>query len=273
MVPYGGRAMMFETMRSFVILVTGLLIAGCGRAELLAESRTGADGGPQGASGYDATTEAAVDARSVATACIPGQSVACVGPGGCSSNQVCNGVGSGYGPCDCAQTEASIPAVCVPGQAIVCASSGGCSSNQVCNDAGSGYGPCVCAPCVPGQAVACVGPGGCLSDQVCNAAGTGYGGCTCSDSDGAIRVCVPGQSIACTGQGGCFANQICNSDGTAYGPCGCSDGGSVECQMAADCASLLGPPPPECVTCPNNGQAGCAHWDCVLGICQTVYCN
>ena len=161
--------------------------------------------------------------------------MACVGPGGCSSGQVCNAAGTGYGPCDCAPVEAG-------------------------------------SPCVPGQSVACVGPGGCLSDQVCNAAGTGYGGCTCPDTDGAILVCIPGQSIACTGQGGCFASQVCNAEGTALGPCVCPDGGSVECMTANDCATLLGPVPPICLVCPK-GAMGCAHYECVTGICQTTYCD
>lgn len=36
-------------------------------------------------------------------ACTPGQSVACTGPGGCSTNQVCNADGTAFGPCDCAE--------------------------------------------------------------------------------------------------------------------------------------------------------------------------
>jgi hypothetical protein len=38
---------------------------------------------------------------SAAPACVPGQSIACVGPNGCSSNQLCNDQGSSYGPCLC----------------------------------------------------------------------------------------------------------------------------------------------------------------------------
>jgi hypothetical protein len=33
--------------------------------------------------------------------CVPGQSVACGGPYGCPSYQLCNDAGSAYGPCDC----------------------------------------------------------------------------------------------------------------------------------------------------------------------------
>jgi hypothetical protein len=34
-------------------------------------------------------------------ACTPGESVACVGPGGCSTNHVCNAQGTGFGACLC----------------------------------------------------------------------------------------------------------------------------------------------------------------------------
>jgi hypothetical protein len=33
--------------------------------------------------------------------CIPGQSVACVGPGGCTGGQACNSAGTGYDTCQC----------------------------------------------------------------------------------------------------------------------------------------------------------------------------
>jgi len=36
-----------------------------------------------------------------ATACTPGMSIACTGPGGCSGAQACKGDGSGYDSCDC----------------------------------------------------------------------------------------------------------------------------------------------------------------------------
>ncbi len=35
------------------------------------------------------------------SACVPGQSAGCVGPGACAGYQVCDATGSGYGPCDC----------------------------------------------------------------------------------------------------------------------------------------------------------------------------
>jgi hypothetical protein len=36
-------------------------------------------------------------------ACVPGRSVACVGPGGCAGGQVCTPAGDSYGPCVCPQ--------------------------------------------------------------------------------------------------------------------------------------------------------------------------
>jgi hypothetical protein len=139
-------------------------------------------------SASDATTDTSTDSGPAATACIPGRSVACAGPGGCSSNQVCNSDGTGYGPCDCAPS----------------------------TDAGT-------TPCVPGQSIACAGPGGCISSQVCNAAGGGYGACSCLGEGGSTLLCVPGQSIACGGPFGCASYQVCNGTGNGYSPCDCPD--------------------------------------------------
>jgi hypothetical protein len=241
-------------MRPYVIALVGsILAAACGGSALTTGTTDAgrtidapevADaGGPDARVGaVDATSSdaAAADAGPTAMACIPGRSVACVGPGGCSSNQVCNGDGTGYGPCNCAPKEAG-------------------------------------TSCIPGQSIACPGPGGCVASQVCDADGSGYGPCACT-GDGGL-VCVPGQSIACTGAGGCFSSQVCESDGMAYGPCVCFDGGSVECQTASDCENLLGPVPPLCTgACPPGSvvpEAGiwCLHYICVLGVCQTTYCG
>src|ERR1700722_12927664 len=40
-------------------------------------------------------------------ACVPGASIACVGPGGCSGYQACNQAGSGYAACGCGLDGAS----------------------------------------------------------------------------------------------------------------------------------------------------------------------
>src|ERR1043166_7860195 len=43
----------------------------------------------------------ACGAQEVASHCTPGQSIACVGAGGCSGGQTCNANGMGYGECQC----------------------------------------------------------------------------------------------------------------------------------------------------------------------------
>src|SRR5258708_15089808 len=172
-------------MRLHVALGSGLLAAACGGTELSIGGSTDASraldavgGGVADASPNDDAMTSASDDGAAATACIPGRSVACVGPGGCSSNQVCNSNGAGYGACACVQTEADATVLCVPGQSVTCAGLGGCISNQVCNAAGIGYGACACTRdgsallCVPGQSIACSGPGGCFSSQACNGEGT-----------------------------------------------------------------------------------------------------
>jgi len=160
----------------WILLVTPML--GCGGNTL--------GGGP--AEHLDAMVK---DSASVATSCIPGQSVACVGPGGCSTNQVCSSDGESFGACTCASKPDASGSPCAPGQSIACAGPGGCVSRQVCNSDGAGYGACVCQGdggtswiCIPGQSIACGGPFGCSSSQVCNDAGSGYGSCDCPDASG-----------------------------------------------------------------------------------------
>jgi hypothetical protein len=196
-----------------------------------------------GATVVDAATSTKTDSGHATSACVPGQSIGCIGPGGCSTNQVCSSDGSGFGPCDCASTDAST----TPG-------------------------------CVPGQSIACAGPGGCISSQVCNAAGAGYGACVCGLDAGAL-LCIPGQSISCAGPLGCVSFQVCDATGDGYGPCECPDGavpdsGSVECQTANDCETLLGPLPVFCDgACPGAPNGGCLHYLCVYGICQATFCG
>jgi len=75
-------------------------------------------------------------------ACVSGKSVACVGPGGCLTNQVCKSDGTGFGPCVCALSAAEV--LCVPGQSIACTGVGGCPSSQVCKPDGRGFSACTC---------------------------------------------------------------------------------------------------------------------------------
>jgi hypothetical protein len=44
--------------------------------------------------------------------CRPGETQKCVGPGACAGGQACKDDGSGFGPCDCADTTKDrVPAV------------------------------------------------------------------------------------------------------------------------------------------------------------------
>jgi hypothetical protein len=230
-----------STRARALVLALGTLGVACG--DTTANSPAGVDA----SSDVDATTARdsgvtkpadsgvakPVDSAVTKPACVPGQSVACVGPGGCATNQVCNAAGSGFGACVCSSSDAGGSA-CVPGKALACVGPGGCATNQVCTADGTGFGPCTCAStpdastpaCIPGAAIACAGAGGCISSQVCNAAGTGYGGCDCASDGGRTLLCVPGQSVACGGPYACPSYQLCNDAGSAYGSCDCPDAAS-----------------------------------------------
>jgi hypothetical protein len=96
--------------RSPLLLTASLLFFACGGKQ---SSGDADGGGPDASTASDSS--AALDAEASADApptmaCIPGRSIGCVGPGGCSSNQVCNGAGTAYGPCNCAPTlDGSLP--------------------------------------------------------------------------------------------------------------------------------------------------------------------
>jgi hypothetical protein len=77
-------------MRRFGLLLP-LIFAACG----------GDDSGPPGGAGGSPGSDGAVHA------CVPGQSIACVAPGGCSGGQRCKSDGSGYEDCIC--TDAGTP--------------------------------------------------------------------------------------------------------------------------------------------------------------------
>jgi hypothetical protein len=180
------------------VLAAGQLVAGgCGGVSESPDASGPTDASHGG--GIDGTTGLAndsgatlLDAGSVSTPlCIPGISVACTGPGGCSSGQVCNTEGNGFGACNCA----------APMDASTMA-------------------------CVPGQSIACAGAGGCISSQICSTGGTGYGACICPNDSGTTLSCIPGQSIACGGPYGCSSFQVCNTNGNGYEPCDCPDAGS-----------------------------------------------
>ena len=71
--------------------------------------------------------------------CVPGRSVACVGPGGCDGAQVCNAEGTGYDACDCGS-------LCQPGTVVACIGPAGCDGTQPCSSEGVPSGTCTCLP-------------------------------------------------------------------------------------------------------------------------------
>jgi len=58
---------------------------------------------------------AASPAPAPASACVPGSSIQCVGPGACGGGQICLEDGSGYGACDCGEA-ATAPTTSEPAE-------------------------------------------------------------------------------------------------------------------------------------------------------------
>lgn len=84
-----------------------VLLVACGGSSGETELFSGdpADAGHDGAGGsgdFDSGDEADGGSGGSSGVCAPGQSVACVGPGGCEGGQVCRSDGAGYEPCECA---------------------------------------------------------------------------------------------------------------------------------------------------------------------------
>jgi hypothetical protein len=149
-----------------------------------------------------------------AKACVPGQSVACVGPAGCRGGQICNSDGQSFGLCNCG-------------------SGGGFQAGGGINAGGGGD-----FAGGPGGGVAtgggCVGCGCGPCDGVGGGAG---GGQSCIDlCDAGDFTCDPdsGSEFTCRfDQGGCTSWQFSGNQCI-----GCPDGGT--CQLIADggCACL-----------------------------------
>lgn len=92
------------------------------------------------------------------TACTPGASVACTGPGGCSGGQVCRSDGSGYEACVCgvdggmADAPSGPPLICDSGLGAATAACAACMSAACCAEATA----CVADP----ECTSCLGSGG-----------------------------------------------------------------------------------------------------------------
>ncbi len=85
--------------------------------------------------------------RAPATACTPGSTLACVGPGACQGGQICLESGQGYGPCDCGAGQSDAPA-----ESNRAPSESG--QQEPSTIKGSGGGPGASEPVVPGAAPA-----------------------------------------------------------------------------------------------------------------------
>src|SRR5262249_55630252 len=131
--------------------------------------------------------------------CTPGQSIACVGPGGCAGGQSCKADGSGYEPCDCGGSS-------TPDAATDSADGGS-------NDGASGDSPDGAATCDP---LSPPGQQGCSAGQKCTwilladtPAKMGRIGCV---PDGTIAIgqaCTVGAAGATTGYEACVSGTVC----------------------------------------------------------------
>jgi hypothetical protein len=132
---------------------------------------------------------------SPARACVPGASVACTGPAGCTGFQVCNAGGSALGPCDCASgaddtgpdagpmSGESSSSSSSSGGAITCTSAAACEPGQVCCGTVDLTSSCQAGPCPMQQwcagvaecleAVATCGPSVEGEPSTCNASSSG----------------------------------------------------------------------------------------------------
>lgn len=102
--------------RSMALMALAVFAAGCSGS--LSNAPPGADAGADGLADSAPAADAAMRETS-AEVCTPGQSVACVGPGGCAGGQACNADGTAYEACDCggstdAGPEASDAAAAAP---------------------------------------------------------------------------------------------------------------------------------------------------------------
>lgn len=125
----------------------GLAVAACGGSDggstgaPLASAKGGSGSGSGGATvTEDAGGLGAGGATVIAKPlCVPGQSVACVGPGACQGGQTCKADGSGYEACECATTaiedagsKPSAPFIGPDGQEWLCALSPPSAPFRVC---------------------------------------------------------------------------------------------------------------------------------------------
>lgn len=239
------------------LAVVGLLVAACGgggTAPPIDES--GAAGGSHAATGGHAPSSSsggALDAGAggaqdgAGRLCIPGQSVSCVGPGGCKGGQACASDGQSFGDCECASALGAGGARGSGGASAM----GGTSADDAGDSAG---GKSVAGVCPTGQVVyqnrcctrrKCVDLG---SIPICGNASDDCGGfLACGDVCPPGGECVP-NTTTCT----CWISPMNNcSDGMHRYLC---DGGHTP---------KLVPTIQGCI--PNPYEASDISWCCPPG--------
>jgi hypothetical protein len=172
------QAMSWSRVQRALVLV--LTVAGCSSASGDGEGPASSNGG--GAAGASAAGASGQGAGGTPMVCIPGASVACVGPGACQGGQVCKADGSGLGPCDCGAGGAA------PGGA------GGQSAGGAGGSSAAGGGQAGAAGCTPLAAdKACasnqcgVAKDGCGGEVACPACAPWFFGCEAQASG--ISIC------------------------------------------------------------------------------------
>jgi hypothetical protein len=94
---------------------------------------------------------------------------------------------------------------------------------------------------------------------------------TSKDCSSQLGPLAPNCLVCPDGGEGC-QHYVCVSGECETTYCG-NMGGNGECQFASECETLLGPLPPVCQDPCPNGKEGCEHYICLVGVCQTTFCD
>lgn len=254
----------------------GSAVGGSGSSSM---STSGSVGNGSGSSPSEPGGECAPGA-----ACTAGSGCAtasAVGSGACSESCTCDP--TGHLSCTEQCSDASVPTGCTQGAA--CSPNTGCGMGSTGPDActtscscdATGHLQCVTtcqasdAGCV--QTVLCI-QGDRWDPTLCECVAGGcvlQAGAPCGDAN----PCSCAAGLICTGTdmgGTCNPRPVCDPipcpSGTTFDAslCECV---APACRTAADCN---GPLPQLCELC-GDGGAGCAHWACLGGACQTAFCD
>lgn len=212
-------------------MIVGSIAAACGGDDGNAPSHaSGGDGGVAGSAGGTGGTTG-----DASLACVPGQSVACAGPGQCPGFQVCRSDGEGFEPCDCLDGGTDGPA-----EADV-ASTGDAQADASDSEADG----CACAP---GVKLACVSACGSTGSVTCTSQCSIPSGCVppAEICNGLDDDCVSGadngfpckqfEALPCTTTCGSSGSRICTA--TCSIPTACEPPSEVCNGLDDDCNGL-----------------------------------